>query len=44
MALIFFFVYADKIMEESVHTTKKNTETVVVARNGTGPEVNAEKN
>ena len=40
-----FFVRADdKIMGESVHTTKKNTETVVVARKGTGPEINAEKN
>jgi len=40
-----FFVYADdKIMGESVHTMKKNTETVVVARKGIGPEVRAEKN
>jgi hypothetical protein len=31
-------------MGESVHTMKKNTETVVVVRKGIGPEVSAEKN
>jgi hypothetical protein len=39
-----FFVHADKIMGESVHTMNKNTETVVVSRKGIDPEVNAEKN
>jgi hypothetical protein len=40
-----FFVCADdNVMDESVHTMKKNTKTVVVARKGTGPQVNAEKN
>jgi hypothetical protein len=41
---LFLVCADDKIMGESVHTMKKNTETVVVARKGIGPEVNSEKN
>ena len=42
MARICFFAYADdEIMGESVNTTEKNTEALVIAGKGIDPEVNA---